>query len=95
MKAVVAGVVLLFAGVMGYLVMDLPAFGTSAGPANENASAYYIENALADTDTPNIVTAILADYRGYDTFGETMVVFTAGVACLLLLKGYHHGNTLQ
>jgi multicomponent Na+:H+ antiporter subunit B len=36
---------------------------------------------------PNVVTAVLAGFRGYDTFGETMVIFTAGMGVLLLLRG--------
>jgi multicomponent Na+:H+ antiporter subunit B len=40
---------------------------------------------MEDTETPNIVTSVLADYRGYDTLGETIVIFTAGLACLLVL----------
>jgi multicomponent Na+:H+ antiporter subunit B len=41
---------------------------------------------MEDTATPNVVTSVLADYRGYDTLGETTVVFTAGIACILLLR---------
>lgn len=95
MKAAIVTVLVFFAGVMGYLLMGLPAFGDPGAVANEKASSYYIENALEDMETPNIVTAILGDYRGYDTFGETVVIFTAGVACLLLLKGLSDENTLQ
>ncbi|MBP90750.1 MAG: cation:proton antiporter [Planctomycetaceae bacterium] len=36
---------------------------------------------------PNIITAVLASYRGYDTLGETVVIFTAGIGVLLLLRG--------
>ncbi len=50
------------------------------------ASNYYIKNAMNDAHTPNIVTVVLADYRGYDTLGETTVVFTAGLVCFLLLR---------
>jgi multicomponent Na+:H+ antiporter subunit B len=39
-----------------------------------------------DTATPNMVTSILADYRGYDTLGETTVIFTAGMSCILILR---------
>ena len=42
---------------------------------------------MAETGVPNAVTAVLASYRGYDTLGETTVVFTAGLGVLLLLKG--------
>ena len=51
-----------------------------------NASSYYIRNAYKDTHTPNMVTAILADYRSYDTLGEETVILTAGLICFLLLR---------
>jgi len=51
-----------------------------------HVSPRYIENTMAETSVPNIVTAVLADYRGYDTMFETIVIFTAGVACLFLLR---------
>ena len=42
---------------------------------------------VKETGVPNIVTSVLADYRGYDTLGETTVIFTAGIGVLLLLSG--------
>jgi multicomponent Na+:H+ antiporter subunit B len=45
----------------------------------------YIEGSMPDTHTPNIVTAVLADYRGYDTLGETAVILTAGMVVGLIL----------
>jgi multicomponent Na+:H+ antiporter subunit B len=50
-----------------------------------HVSPRYIERSHEETGAPNFVTAVLADYRGYDTLGETTVIFTAGVACLLIL----------
>lgn len=47
---------------------------------------YYIKNALPETKAPNIVTAILLDYRAYDTLGEATVIFTAIVGALALLR---------
>ncbi len=46
----------------------------------------YMEEGPNETNVPNMVTYILADYRGYDTLGETTVIFTAGVAVMLLLR---------
>jgi|LGVE01.1.fsa_nt_gb multicomponent Na+:H+ antiporter subunit B len=46
----------------------------------------FVEEGVHETEVPNMVTYILADYRGYDTLGETTVIFTAGVAVLLLLR---------
>ena len=46
----------------------------------------FVEEGKHETEVPNMVTYILADYRSYDTLGETTVIFTAGVAVLLLLR---------
>lgn len=66
---------------------DLPARGDPASPAavHDSVSVYYIENAYIDSRTPNMVTAVLADYRSFDTFGEAIVVVTAAIAALLIL----------
>jgi multicomponent Na+:H+ antiporter subunit B len=50
------------------------------------AGTYYIQSAYSDTKTPNMVTAILGDYRGFDTLGETIVVFAGGIACFFILN---------
>ncbi len=65
--------------------MWLPPLRTADVPIRTRVEPYYIENAVEQTHTPNIVSAILADYRSFDTFGETTVVFAAGLACYLLL----------
>ncbi len=78
-------IVLLFGALLLYAEGDLPVFGDAEAPASLHVSPYYIERALEETGTPNIVTAVLADYRGYDTFGETIVILTAGIVCMLLL----------
>lgn len=74
------GLVLLAAGV------GLPVFGDPASPAALHVAAAYIRGSYADAHTPNVVTTMIADYRGFDTLGETVVVFTAGLACMLLLR---------
>jgi len=81
MLLVSIGVLMLYAGT------GLPAFGDAHSPASEHVSDYYIEHAYHDAHTPNIVTVMIADYRGFDTLGETVVVFAAGMACFLLLRG--------
>ena len=48
--------------------------------------AAYLERSIADTGVPNVVTSVLASYRGFDTLGEVVVVFTAGIGVLLLLR---------
>jgi len=69
-----------------YGTMDMPEWGDPNSPASTHVSPYYLQNSLQDTATPNVVTSVLADYRGYDTLGETTVIFTAGMACILLLR---------
>ena len=69
-----------------YGAMDMPRWGDPESPASLNVSPRYIEHALEETAVPNMVTAVLADYRGYDTLGETVVIFAAGVCCLLILR---------
>jgi len=85
LRWLVIAVLGLFFAVLLYAEGDLPDYGDIEAPANLHVSQYYIQKSLEETDTPNMVTAILADYRGYDTLGETVVIFTAGVACVLLL----------
>ena len=69
-----------------YAANDLAPFGDPAAPASIHVSPFFLENSFADTRTPNVVTAVLMDYRALDTLMETVVVFTAGVACWLLLR---------
>ncbi len=65
----------------------LPPVGDSAAAPFTHVAPYYIEHGHEQTGAPNLVTAVLADYRGFDTFGELTVIFSAGVACLLILGG--------
>ena len=94
MKAFVYLLLALFFAVMVYAATLLRPRGDATAPINRRetvagtlvAGAYYIERANRDAATANIVTVVLADYRGFDTLGETIVVFTAGIACLLILR---------
>ncbi len=65
--------------------VDTPLFGDISAPAHQHVAPYYIENTAEQTGVPNLVTAVLASYRGYDTLGEVTVIFTAGVGVLLLI----------
>jgi multicomponent Na+:H+ antiporter subunit B len=64
---------------------DLPDRGDPNAPGHSGASRTYVEQSLDDSGTPNVVTAVLADYRSLDTLGETLVVFTAALAASLVL----------
>lgn len=75
------------AGILLYGTLDLPPFGAADSPAHVHVAPRYLENSMAETGVPNVVTSVLASYRGFDTLGETAVIFTAGIAVLMLLKG--------
>ena len=82
-------IVLLTAGLLIYGEENMPEWGNPNSPASRHVSPRYIEKTVKETATPNMVTSVLADYRGYDTLGETTVIFTAGISCLLLLWRDH------
>lgn len=65
---------------------SLPPFGTADAPIHKHTTPHYLEEATAHRIAPNVVTAVLADYRSFDTMGETTVVFTAGIAIMMLLR---------
>jgi len=79
-------ITLLTGAVLVYGTLDMPAYGDPDSPASRHVSPRYIEMTEIETATPNMVTSILADYRGYDTMGETTVIFTAGMSCIFLLR---------
>lgn len=80
-------VVILVTAVAGLKVGSwLPIIGDPNSPANSYLSPYYILNAEVDTHSPNIVTAVLADYRGFDTLFETCVLFLSGLTTLMVLS---------
>ncbi|GGN86756.1 MULTISPECIES: DUF4040 domain-containing protein [Haloarcula] len=76
-----------FVLVMGATVPALPAIGDPTAPVvGGEVTQYYLDNAYKQTDVKNAVTAVLAAYRGFDTLGEAVVVFAAGVAALSVLR---------
>ncbi len=85
MKRLGGFALILAAAVLLYAAGDLPRLGDPQSPPATHVSPRYIEHGHAETGAPNFVTAVLADYRSYDTLGETMVIFTAGLACLFIL----------
>ncbi len=83
---------LLAAGVTGTVLMiavnDFPGWGDPQSPASTHVSPYYITRSIEDTGVPNIVTSVLADYRGFDTMFETAVIFAAGIAVISILRRF-------
>lgn len=70
-----------------YGTMDLPNLRDPAIAPSTHVSPYYLENAYSQTGQENVVAAILASYRGFDTMGEVFVVVTAGFCLIMLLRG--------
>jgi multicomponent Na+:H+ antiporter subunit B len=79
-------VVIVTGGILIYGTSEMPPFGAADNPAHQHIAPYYIEGSEQDIHIPNVVTTILASYRGYDTMGETAVIFAAMVGVLLLLS---------
>jgi len=77
---VVTGLVLV------YGTFDMPRPGDPGAPAQRYPVPSYVERTAEDIHIPNVVTAVLASYRGYDTLGEAVVIFTAAVGVILLLR---------
>lgn len=77
-----------------YTTIDMPNWGDINSPASIHVSPRYIQKTIEETATPNIVTSVLADYRGFDTLGETVVIFTASIVCILLLKRCKDDKTI-
>ena len=81
------GVVLVTGAALIYGTVDIPPFGDAQAPAHQHVAPRYIEQSAQETGVPNMVTAVLASYRGFDTLGETTVILTAGIGVLLLIGG--------
>jgi len=79
-------VVILTGAVLVYGTLDIPPFGDASNPAHHHVAPHYLEESEHEIGIPNVVTSVLASYRGYDTMGETTVIFAALVGVLLLLS---------
>ncbi len=96
MKFVKYLILIAFAGLLIYGSLDLPDRGDPDAwlhqqesiTGTEVAGNYFIRQAYIDANTPNMVTVVLGDYRSVDTLGEQVVVFAAGLICLLILRRY-------
>lgn len=86
---VALGVCLATGAALIYGTLDMPAIGDPRAPipSHEGVTRHYIDKTVEETGVPNIVTAVLASYRGYDTMFETAVVFTAALGVTVLLRG--------
>ena len=67
-------------------VSYLPPKGDPTNPANNEVVEKYIEDGMQDTGAVNIVTGMILDYRAFDTFGESNVLFVATCTVLILMR---------
>ena len=77
---------LVLIGVLIWMVQYLPDFGDPANPVNNEVSARYIEKGVEETGAINYVSGMILDYRAFDTFGESCVLFIATVCVQILLR---------
>jgi multisubunit Na+/H+ antiporter MnhB subunit len=87
LKALALLATLITGAILLYGTSDFPAWGDPDSPANAHVSVGYIETAVRDTNVPNLVTAVLGDYRAYDTMFELVVIYCAGMAVFGILRG--------
>ena len=78
-------VVVVTGAALVYGTLDMPGFGDPDAPVQQHVAPRYLEQSPEEIGIPNVVTVVLASYRGYDTLGELTVIFTAGVGILALL----------
>ncbi len=81
-----------FLALLIYVSLDLPDRADPNAPANVHLSPEFVELTESVIQIPNLVTAVLADFRSYDTLGETLVIFTAGIAVLLVMMRGSRGD---
>jgi multicomponent Na+:H+ antiporter subunit B len=85
-KLFIGGVVTLTGVFLLSALPDFPVWGDPNSPVSATVAPYYIENSIRNTHVPNLVTSVLADYRGFDTLLETTVVFIACIAIYSILR---------
>lgn len=78
--------VMLVGGVLIYGTLDITPYGVGLAENNQHVTAAYLNQSMSQTGVPNVVTSILASYRGFDTMGELFVIFTASIGVLAVLS---------
>ncbi|MGB1263059.1 MAG: Na(+)/H(+) antiporter subunit B [Cognaticolwellia sp.] len=88
-------VVVFTGGLLLYGTLDMPYFGAEDAPVHNHVAPRYINDSMQEVGLPNIVTSVLASYRAFDTFGEVVVIFTAGIGVLALLSAVRRPKDRQ
>lgn len=95
MRGLVAVLLAVVTGIFCTFVTFLPAIGSKDSAPNQRVTPYYISHSEHDTGSPNIVTGVIIDYRGFDTMWETSVMFLAGLTTCLLLTSSTCGRHVE
>lgn len=85
-RVLCVAVTVIFIAVMLRVVIDLPMFGDPGSPTNNEVAARYLEQGIEETGAINFVAGMILDYRAFDTFGESNVLFMAVIGVLMLLQ---------
>ncbi len=83
------GIAVATGAMLIYAMLQNPAIGDPNAPVHQHVAPWYLENTPVLIDIPNVVTAVLGSFRGFDTLGEVFVVFTAGIGVLSILGVSH------
>ena len=87
-KLISVVITIAFGACLIYAGQDLASYGSGGTPVLSNAQSYYDTNTRDEIGIPSFVAAILASYRGYDTLGETFVIFLAGLCVVMLIQNH-------
>lgn len=71
-------------------ILKMPSLGSIDNPSYNETAVYYLEQSVEETHAPNVIAAIITDYRAFDTLGETTVLFTSIAAVISVLQINHH-----
>jgi multicomponent Na+:H+ antiporter subunit B len=85
-------VVTITGAALVYGTLDMPRYGDPTAAIHQHVAPDYLQRGPRETGIPNVVTSVLASYRGYDTLGEVTVIFTAGVGVMMLLGSSRRGT---
>jgi len=86
-------VVLVTGSILVYGTLDMPPYGDPGNPAHHHVAPHYLEEAEHEIGFDYVVTSVLASYRGYDTMGDTAVIFTAMVGVMVMMGGVRRRGT--
>ena len=92
MRGLMVVIFVVITGVFCALSSSLPKMGDAGSPPNSHVTPDYIARSVEDTGSPNVVTGIIIDYRGFDTMYETTVMFLAGLTAFVFLKDGRAGR---